>query len=156
MIHTQTLWMRREVGEWGDVLCALARVHCLLISGRGKVGNVTLSLKPRGSDSQGSVTLTWKECDTVSSKPGWSPPLCDFSRRLTWGEPGLHSVSMSLTTRWGDGFGSASVSSIDPDEIQKALPSQGPAVVPGSTWCRGLGTQNLVPRIRGSRGSLWG
>lgn len=79
-----------------------------------------------------------------------------LSRRLIWGEPGLHSVSMSLATRWGDGFGSASVSSIDPDEIQKALPSQDPTVVPGSTWCRGLGTQNLVPRIRGSRGEPLG
>lgn len=43
----------------------------------GEVGSVALSLKPHGSDSQGSVTLTWKERDTVSSKPGWSPPLCD-------------------------------------------------------------------------------
>lgn len=61
------------MGERGDVLCALARVHRLLVSGRGKVGNVTLSLKPAGSDSQGAVTLTWKERDTVPSKPGWSP-----------------------------------------------------------------------------------
>lgn len=59
------------------MLCALARVHHLLVSGRGQVGNVTLSLQPPGSDSQGSVTLTWKERDTVSSKPGWSPPVCD-------------------------------------------------------------------------------
>lgn len=44
LIQRQTLWMEREVGGGCDMLCALARVHHLLVSGRGQVGNVTLSL----------------------------------------------------------------------------------------------------------------
>lgn len=65
-----------------------------------------------------------------------------------------HSVSVPSATRWGDGFGSASASSIGPDEI-KGTAQPGTHCGPRSTWCRGWDPK-LGSRIKGLPGGLWG